>query len=60
MLGRGQVPRPSMIDTLLGEGLSGIAYVEHEDVLLPRAQRIAGAADRLRALLPARPKGEHR
>jgi sugar phosphate isomerase/epimerase len=37
------------------EGFTGIAYVEHEDVLLPRAQGIASAADRLRALLPASP-----
>jgi sugar phosphate isomerase/epimerase len=54
-LGRGQLPWPSMIDTLLGEGFTGIAYVEHEDVLMPRAQGIASAADRLRALLPAAP-----
>jgi len=54
-LGRGQLPWPSMIDTLLGEGFTGIAYVEHEDVLLPRAQGIASAAERLRALLPAAP-----
>ena len=54
-LGRGELPWPSMIDTLLGEGFTGIVYVEHEDVLLPRAQGIASAADQLRALLPAAP-----
>jgi len=57
-LGRGQLPWPSMIDSLLGEGFTGTTYVEHEDVLLPRAQGIASAAAQLRALLPAsQPEG---
>lgn len=57
-LGRGELPWPSMIDSLLADGFTGTVYVEHEDVLLPRAQGIASAADQLRTLLPAgQPEG---
>jgi sugar phosphate isomerase/epimerase len=52
-LGRGGLPWPQMLDGLLAGGFAGPVFVEHEDVLLPRAQSIATAASRLRALLPA-------
>jgi len=54
-LGRGGLPWPSMIDALLEEGYTGVIYIEHEDVLLPRDQSIALAAKRLMELLPAAP-----
>jgi sugar phosphate isomerase/epimerase len=57
-LGRGDLPWPAMLDALLSDGLTGTVYIEHEDVLMPRMQSIAAAADRLRILLPAaRPEG---
>ncbi|MEU4235603.1 sugar phosphate isomerase/epimerase [Nonomuraea sp. NPDC026600] len=54
-LGRGDLPWPAMIDTLVGEGYSGDIYIEHEDVLLPRQQSITLAAAQLANLLPATP-----
>jgi sugar phosphate isomerase/epimerase len=44
-----------MIDALLAEGYTGVVYVEHEDVLVPRDQGIAAAARRLVELLPVTP-----
>jgi sugar phosphate isomerase/epimerase len=54
-LGRGTLPWPSLLDGLLADGFAGTVFIEHEDVLLPRAQSIASAADQLRTLLPAAP-----
>jgi len=54
-LGRGTLPWPQMIDALLAEGYTGVVYIEHEDVLLPRDQSIAVAARRLAELLPVTP-----
>jgi sugar phosphate isomerase/epimerase len=57
-LGRGTLPWPAMLDALLAEGFTGTVFIEHEDVLLPRAQSIAEATSRLRALLPvSQPEG---
>jgi sugar phosphate isomerase/epimerase len=57
-LGAGELPWPRILGALLDDGFAGVAYIEHEDALLPRRQSIETAADRLRALLPAaRPEG---
>ncbi|MFG2041325.1 sugar phosphate isomerase/epimerase family protein [Dactylosporangium sp. NPDC048998] len=57
-LGCGELDWPAVVAALLDEGFGGVVYVEHEDVLLPRAQSVARGVELLRSLLPAdRPEG---
>jgi sugar phosphate isomerase/epimerase len=57
-LGCGELDWPAIVAALLDEAYTGVLYVEHEDVLLPRDQGVTRGLELLRSLLPvAAPEG---